>query len=121
MRWIRRNRQWGGRLALFALALQLILSFGHVHAEDLGLAAPAAVSQAQGASGGNSTPSHSRDAHDICAICVTLNLTAASSLPTVAALVLPVAREWDWPADIAATRAAFDLTASFQARAPPRA
>ena len=35
------GRKWGGCLALFALALQLILSFGHVHTEDLGLAAPA--------------------------------------------------------------------------------
>ncbi len=38
MRWSRINRRWGGRLALFALALQLGLSFGHIHAEDLGLA-----------------------------------------------------------------------------------
>ena len=35
MRWFWANRIFGGRLALFALAVQLALSFGHIHREDI--------------------------------------------------------------------------------------
>jgi hypothetical protein len=123
MRWFRINRQWGGRLALFALALQLVLSFGHIHAEDLGLAAPAAITHAQSGTAGGGAPSpHDRgDTHDVCAICATLNLTATSLVPLVAALALPAAHDWVWSAAIAAPPARFDLARSFQARAPPLA
>lgn len=31
MKWFRRNKRTGSRLALFALALQFVLSFGHFH------------------------------------------------------------------------------------------
>ena len=44
MRWIRSHTRFGSRLALLALALQLVLSFGHIHTEDL--RPVAAVSQA---------------------------------------------------------------------------
>ena len=35
MRWVRTNRRWGTWLALAAMALQLVLSFGHIHLEKL--------------------------------------------------------------------------------------
>jgi hypothetical protein len=34
MGWFRSRSRWGSYLALFALAVQLVLSFGHVHLED---------------------------------------------------------------------------------------
>ena len=34
MDWVRQQRRMAGGLALFALALQLVLSFAHTHAED---------------------------------------------------------------------------------------
>ena len=34
MHWIRKNSRFGSWAAVFALALQLVLSFGHIHAED---------------------------------------------------------------------------------------
>jgi hypothetical protein len=34
MGWFRSRARWGSYLALFALAVQLALSFGHVHLED---------------------------------------------------------------------------------------
>ena len=122
MRWIRMNRQLGVRLALFALALQLVLSFGHIHAEDLGIAARAnATSIAHNlANGDGSPPPQDRDdRHDVCAICVTLNLTSTSLLPIVASLVLPVAYGWEWPADIQTAQVNFDLEFYYRARAPP--
>ena len=34
MHWVRSNRRFGSWAALFALAIQLVLSFGHIHLED---------------------------------------------------------------------------------------
>ena len=34
MYWVRSNRRFGSWAALFALAIQLVLSFGHIHIED---------------------------------------------------------------------------------------
>src|SRR5215472_13233042 len=34
MRWFRANRRFSGTLALFALALQFTLAFGHIHLRD---------------------------------------------------------------------------------------
>jgi hypothetical protein len=123
MRWIRTNRQLGARLALFALALQLVVSFGHIHAEDLGVAAPAnATSIAHNpANDDGSLPPQDGDRHDVCAICVTLSLTSTSLLPIVASLVLPVAYGWEWPADVQTAQVNFDLASHYQARAPPHA
>jgi hypothetical protein len=118
------NRQWCGRLALFALALQLVLSFGHIHADDLGLAAPAEAtsSHTQSANGDGTLPPQDRDdAHDVCAICVTLSLSATSLLPVVASLTVPVTYEWQWPAAIQSAQVVFDLKSYYQARAPPHA
>jgi hypothetical protein len=122
MRWIRMNRKWGGRLALFALALQLILSFGHIHAEDLGLAAPPQAIASHALTPANddgTTPPH--DQGDACAICVTLSLSATSLLPVVASLTLPVTCEWKWSAEIQSAQVVFALKSYYQARAPPHA
>ncbi|MFZ2066980.1 MAG: hypothetical protein WAV27_13450, partial [Xanthobacteraceae bacterium] len=35
MRWFRAYRKFGGRLALFALAMQFYLSFAHIHPDDI--------------------------------------------------------------------------------------
>ncbi len=35
MRWFRAYGTFGGRLALFALALQFYLSFAHIHPDDI--------------------------------------------------------------------------------------
>jgi hypothetical protein len=119
------NRQLGGCLALFALALQLVLSFGHIHAKDLGLAvaSKATASHAQSASGDDTQPPQHRDndADDVCAICVTLSVSATALLPVIAWLVLPIDCEWEWPADNQTAQFVFDLKSYYQARAPPPA
>jgi len=116
------NRQLGARLALFALALQLVLSFGHIHAGDLGIAAPAnptSIAHNPANDDGPPPPQDRGDRHDVCAICVTLSLTSTSLLPIVAPLVLPVAYGWEWPADIQTAQVSFDLEFYYRARAPP--
>lgn len=50
MKWFRSNIKHGSRLALFALAIQFVLSFGHHHGA-VALAAPAVAMQASDAAG----------------------------------------------------------------------
>jgi len=107
-------------VALFALALQLVLSFGHVHLADiaspLASAAAAAPSQAEDP-GGPANPD--RRARDICAICATLNLTASADLPTGVSLVVPFALTQAQRPDFVSALISSELFFLFQARAPP--
>src|SRR5258705_9896143 len=56
MLWVRTNRRIGAAVALFALAVQLALSFGHVHLDKAALFAPAAIAAPQTARGGGAPP-----------------------------------------------------------------
>ena len=87
--WFRKYLKHGSRLALFALAMQFVLSFGHFHAETV-RAAPAALSaitdaepaiaatlaSQQGQTDSAQQPSdHDTDRHATdCAICAVLSL-----------------------------------------------
>jgi hypothetical protein len=117
MRWFRTHIGLGSRLALFALAVQLALSFAHVHATDPGRAQVAAAS-ATGA-GDVPTPKSDGPVDPGCALCglnqlgATATPSAAPALPTLVA-----------PGHIRLAAAdQFVLAASprllFQARAPP--
>ena len=123
MAWIRSNRRVGAWVALFALALQLVLSFGHLHLEELGLSPPATTAVAQsgggGADGTAPGPNHDGRGHDLCAICAALSLAANSVLPAVAALTLPVAVAATWLPDLSAAALPLAAHLIFQARAPP--
>ncbi len=86
------SRSWrrrGGWAALFALALQIALSFGHLHPLHTA-SAPTLMAQAEGPlhSGGGDP----RDcAQDICAICVSISLASTVTLPPPLILAAPVA------------------------------
>lgn len=95
MRWFRANRTIGGRLALFALALQFYLAFGHIHPDDIygpanvplssaaEIALPAAIAP-------QSLTAHaSEQDNDFCAICETMFMLGASSTPEVPQLLTP--------------------------------
>jgi hypothetical protein len=122
MRWFRSRAKVTSWLALFALAAQLAVSFGHVHAERPALPTAAAALQAGSPVSGDvpavpGTPD--RLADDFCAICALIHL--AGTLIAGAAPSLPA------PATFSQTRfqliVAIALTApphaSFRARAPP--
>ena len=125
MRWLRSRKRAGSYLALFALAFQLAVSFGHVHLEriappSVGASALAGAQTPAADLNAPSNPAGREDlADDCCPICTLIHLAGALvpaempslPLPTVAGrLRLEVAAE-------------FDLTAShaalFRARAPP--
>src|SRR5712675_788634 len=89
MLWVRTNRRIGAAVALFALAVQLALSFGHVHLDN---AAP------QTASGGDAPPDPDRrpGATDFCAICATLSLASTLLLPEPSRFTPPIAHSHAW-------------------------
>ena len=117
MHWIRKNSRFGSWAAVFALAIQLVLSFGHVHLENFkGPTSVTASSQPQP----NTPDDDDRGAgHDFCAICASLNLTSSSVLPTVALPAIPVDHPYTWTDDIQRAPVFDRVEFLFQARAPP--
>lgn len=136
MKWFRSNVQHGTRLALFALVVQFVLSFGHFHAIaasalqsattqfDVSFAgllpAPDAVSQ--------STPQRPASDHDsdrqtddFCAICAVVAMANAALSATPPALLLPHAVEFVYLTTDAGFVHLSPVRVAFQPRAPPAA
>src|SRR5437660_4283874 len=90
MRWFRRHIGFGSRLALAALAVQLVLSFAHVHVSDLGRAQTVAASLSGGA-GGAPAPKSDAPVDPGCAICGLIQL-AATATPSAAPALPPLVR-----------------------------
>jgi hypothetical protein len=126
MRWIRQHIQSATWLALAALAVQVVVTFGHVHAERFSaLSASATAIAAAGVSdhakgaGGPTQPYRAPGADSFCAVCASIHLLGA--------LVLPAAQKFA-PARVivrinkvnsAGTNTAGELRSSSPARAPP--
>jgi hypothetical protein len=101
MKWFRSNIKHGSRLALFALAVQFALSFGHFHAG----AAKAAPAIQSGLANGVSAvgedvrqqpaSNHDSDQHQgkACALCAVLALANAMLFATPPLMLLPQAVE----------------------------
>ena len=122
MGWMRGSIRFGSSLALFALALQLTLSFGHVHAEDF---APAAGIQAtvdaDHDAGNPAEPDHHGRSHDDCAICATTALLATLVIPPPPALDLPATYSFAFLDEAIVRDWIGAAPRLFQARAPPLA
>jgi hypothetical protein len=121
MQWFRANLKAGARLAIFTLAVQIALSFGHVHLGDfrhtVGGFAAAGTQSAPSAP----TQQPISDADEYCAICATIHLTATSLLPQAPQLPVPLAT---WPVEPVNYTVAISCStrrAPFQSRAPPLA
>jgi hypothetical protein len=117
MRWFRTNRQFGGRIALIALALQLLLTFGHVHAPAAALTSAVQTSQSDGTS--PQGPTHNGLADTDCPTCALIQLSAISAPSVAPELPLPVAIGFSTLQPRVELTAASAPQASFQARAPP--
>jgi hypothetical protein len=127
MNWVRSTVRPFARLALFALAVQMVVSFGHMHPDDLGLPSLATAHWAHFPSGATQALTRPTDQHqypssdDYCPICASMALLAigAPSLPPVIVAPPQISRVLSSPASLylVATQA----TLSFQARAPPLA
>ncbi|KAA0078457.1 DUF2946 family protein [Tardiphaga sp. P9-11] len=95
MKWFRTNIRHGAKLALFALAVQLILSFGHVHGGTVH-AAPLDATFARAASDAVQTPAapdtdHHHRAADPCAICAVMAMAGTALFAAPPVLLLPQA------------------------------
>ncbi len=122
MRWVY-NRRLGSWLALAALALQLVVSFGHVHLDGVHRTYPApAVSGLAAQASQLPAPHPGNDADDdYCAICATIFLAANSFLPPAPQLPVPfVSRPIEHFARVA-VGFIVPRRAPFQSRAPPLA
>jgi hypothetical protein len=117
MTWVRSNIRRGSHIALFALAIQFVLSFGHFHAIPTAAAAPSiqASSQQLPARG------HDSDRHpdDFCAICAVMALASTAVAAAPPALPIPQALEFEHPPIDATFVPPRPARAAFRSRAPP--
>jgi Protein of unknown function (DUF2946) len=135
MNWFRKHVRTGARLALFALAIQFVLSFGHFHSLAAQAAQPvqagltqadlyraAAVADAAGKSAQQQQPSDSdHDQHpaDGCAICAVITLATNLLFATPPVLQLPQAIELPYLTTEAEFVHLKSARHAFQSRAPP--
>jgi hypothetical protein len=131
MNWFRKRVKTGSRLALFALAIQFALSFGHFHADvaraapalqaglaDADLAIAARLTAAAEAAQQPSNHDSDRQTSD-CAICAVLSLANNFLFATPPLLALPQAVELLHLTTGAEFAHLGSLHPAFQSRAPP--
>jgi hypothetical protein len=131
MKWFRRHIKTGSRLALFALAVQFVLSFGHFHwdaaqaaasiqgqtglAHEQGLA-PDAASQAQQQPSGHDD---GKPSNEPCAICAVMSMANQLVFAIPAMLPLPDAIELHFLATGTESFHTGSPWSAFRPRAPP--
>src|ERR1700759_5415474 len=90
MLWFRAHLKLGSRLALFALAIQLVLTFGHIHGVSAGAAESALSSlthQAQNSADPCKDSSGTCDSN--CPICALIQLASTSAVSVPPTLTVP--------------------------------
>jgi hypothetical protein len=120
---LRTKWRWSTWLALAAMALQIALSFGHIHLESLGTGSiVASVATSKAPSFQQNPAQHpANEADDYCAICATIHLTSWSFLPDTPLLPVPFASRTVKHFGHFAFIFVFPQRAAFQSRAPPLA
>jgi hypothetical protein len=126
MSWFRSNRGRVTWLAFFALACQLVLSFGHVHLGKIGggsaswaVADGGGVSPVLPPSSPQKNPVSTPD--DFCAICANIGLAGTLVVPDSPAIVAPTSFIQVLPWSVAAREPTSLDHFLFDARGPPEA
>lgn len=137
MNWFRKHLKHGSRLALFALAIQFALSFGHFHGmaaqaapaiqthltdADFAHAAAAAAQTAADEVAQKqqpSTPDTDQQPADSCAICAVMSLAGHVLFETPPLLELPQAVDFLYLTTDAEFLHLGSVRFAFQSRAPP--
>jgi Protein of unknown function (DUF2946) len=126
MKWFRSNVRHGSRLALFALAIQFALAFGHFHGAAASAATPALALQSSAAvpdqSARQEQPASDTDQQqpgDPCAICAVIALASTVLFATPPLLLLPQAVELLHLTADAEFLHLNSVRVAFQPRAPP--
>lgn len=119
--WHLRDRKRAAWLALLALALQFLVSFGHVHAGHEHVAAATTTSTVCAANPADHCvlPGDSDHDEDSCAICWVMTLVAASALPIIIGLLIAKSLPVDVRPPVSAPRLDYDVARAFFARGPP--
>jgi hypothetical protein len=124
MGWFRSKRGGVAWLAFFALACQFILTFGHVHLNNVGAISAAMAIAADATNGSAGAPTQKPPtglAQDFCAVCSNITLASTLVLPLSPAIILSIssirAPQWQLVATEFASRDHF----VFDARGPPLA
>jgi hypothetical protein len=126
MQWVRTNRRFGAGCALVAIALRIVLSFGHGHRIDGFrpgglLQAATAIHALTSVERADPAPKPAGLAFEYCAICIVIKMGAAAVTPEEPSSAVPViagGTKLAPHAEAAAWRLAHLL---FQARGPPPA
>jgi hypothetical protein len=126
MGWFWSNRGGVAWLAFFALACQLVLSFGHVQVGELSIGSPAWAAAESGNASADGTPSSpqknpSGPAGDFCAICANISLANTLVLPVLAIILAPRLFVEIVPWSLTASQPASPDRLAFSARGPPHA
>jgi Protein of unknown function (DUF2946) len=120
MRLVRAHQTSGAWLALLALLVQIAVSFGHVHGDDL---VPVLAERGTGASPLTSAPRNDPGSpatdHDFCAICACIALAGSLVPPQPPAIVVAIVLQRIVLAERALLLVSTDQPRHFQARAPP--
>ena len=114
------HRRLVGWLALAALALQVVVAFGHVHLDGIyraktGTALAGFVTKAQP----QPAPQSGDDDDEYCAICASIYLAASSFVPQAPQLPVPFVCRPIEHFDRTAIAFVASRRAPFQSRAPP--
>jgi hypothetical protein len=105
------------------MAPQLVLSFGHVHLEQLASGSVTASITASETSSSQQSPAQhpANDADDYCALCATIHLASSSFLPDAPLLPVPFASRTIEHLGYFTFVFISPQRAAFQSRAPPYA
>jgi len=124
MGWVHSRKHFGAGLALVALALQLIVSFGHVHLDGVVRSSATVGTSSQSVlQASRQAPAQSPvdDADGYCAICASIYLASTAFIPPVPQLPPPVGFERIAHSFIATFGSVVPRRVAFQSRAPPAA
>jgi hypothetical protein len=126
MGWVDRHKRRGAWLAFAALALQIALSFGHMHLDGIRpiTAHNAAVAPHRGAvaDASRQTPlPNSGDDDDYCAICASIYLVSTTFISHAPVLPVPLGFERIVHSYASARASLKPRRIAFRSRAPPAA
>lgn len=122
MGWVWLHRRHGALLALIALAVQIVVAFGHVHLHGLAQNShsTSAAERAVLADSKSHAPAQiPADNDDYCAICASIFLASSAFAPAPPQLLIPANFQRVEHCFNAASPVAEPLRLAFRSRAPP--
>jgi hypothetical protein len=128
MGWFRTRQVAIACVALFALACQLVLTYGHVHSGTISSAKSGLFTLALAADGAETTADPSAPLQksppglpDFCAICASIGLAGTLVVADAAGIAAPTSSVKALPWSLAAVEPASVDRLLFNARGPPKA